>query len=90
MQLVDQHWAIDYPVGDVATQVATPFYADAAHAGDGVCAHAFTVKRLSSQGYSMEQIQKPDDEVYGMVPNLACKQHSHELAQLAARSASAM
>jgi len=64
MQLLNAHWSTGYPKGDVTTQVAAPFYQDAAHAVDGVCAYAMTVKHLLQQGYSMEQIQKPDEEVY--------------------------
>jgi len=67
MQLVNLHWATGYPKGDVVTQVADPFNADAAHAVDGVCAYAMTVKHMLAQGHSMEQIQKPDNEVYAKI-----------------------
>jgi len=63
--LIHDHLRTGYPAGNTANRVADPYYDITSHAVDATCAIAKTVEHLyKTRGYSMQQIQKPNDEVY--------------------------
>jgi len=63
--LIDDHLRTGYPAGNTANRVADPYYDIKAHAVDATCAIAKTVEHLyKTKGYSIQQIQKPNQEVY--------------------------
>eukprot|EP00930_Biecheleria_cincta_P076959 TRINITY_DN641_c0_g1_i4.p1 TRINITY_DN641_c0_g1~~TRINITY_DN641_c0_g1_i4.p1 ORF type:complete len:2132 (+),score=403.94 TRINITY_DN641_c0_g1_i4:93-6488(+) len=64
MNLLDFHLEKGYPEGDLVTQVRDPYNDIKTHAMDATCALAFTVRHLLSKGFTAEQIQRPDAEVY--------------------------
>jgi hypothetical protein len=63
ISLLDDHLERGYPDGDIATQVQDPYNDIKTHAMDATCALAFTVKHLL-QTYTVDQIQRPDAEVF--------------------------
>jgi hypothetical protein len=64
LSLIDKHLEGGYPLGDRGTQVSDQYGLVKAHAADAVCVIAFTVKHLLAQGYSIQDIQKPDQILY--------------------------
>ncbi|CAE7481679.1 unnamed protein product, partial [Symbiodinium pilosum] len=64
MSLIHRHLEMGYPAGDQSTQVPSPYFEIAAQAVDGACAIAFAIQHLLQQGYTVQQVQQPDQTVY--------------------------
>eukprot|EP00930_Biecheleria_cincta_P105147 TRINITY_DN9771_c0_g1_i1.p1 TRINITY_DN9771_c0_g1~~TRINITY_DN9771_c0_g1_i1.p1 ORF type:complete len:358 (-),score=79.77 TRINITY_DN9771_c0_g1_i1:696-1640(-) len=63
--LIDDHFQKGFPAGNAANRVADPYYGIKSHVVDATCAIAKTVEHLyKTKGYSVQLIQKPNDEVY--------------------------
>jgi len=69
MSLLDRHFVTGYPEGNPSTQVPDPYFDIKAHAVDGVCAIAFAIQNLLQQGYTVAQIQQPNNVVYERMSN---------------------
>eukprot|EP00929_Paragymnodinium_shiwhaense_P023180 TRINITY_DN14585_c0_g1_i1.p1 TRINITY_DN14585_c0_g1~~TRINITY_DN14585_c0_g1_i1.p1 ORF type:complete len:1194 (-),score=215.92 TRINITY_DN14585_c0_g1_i1:493-4029(-) len=64
LQLLDEHLATGYPTGDSTTKVAAPYQSIKAQAADGVCVFAYTIQHLMNEGYTIEQVRRPDAALY--------------------------
>eukprot|EP00933_Yihiella_yeosuensis_P052686 TRINITY_DN507_c0_g1_i11.p1 TRINITY_DN507_c0_g1~~TRINITY_DN507_c0_g1_i11.p1 ORF type:complete len:1432 (-),score=300.11 TRINITY_DN507_c0_g1_i11:1113-5198(-) len=64
LKLLDNHLEKGFPEGDLRTQVADPYHEIKAHVVDATCAFAFTVQYLLQQGYKIQNIQRPDTDLY--------------------------
>lgn len=62
--LLDHHLQNGFPEGDLSTIVSDPYDDVKGLAVDGACAFAFSLQSMLKQGYTMGQVQHPDDEVY--------------------------
>jgi hypothetical protein len=64
MKLLDRHYEEGFPSGDRSTMVDGPYEDIKTAAADGTCIFAFTVRRLLDEGYSIGEIQTPNQKVY--------------------------
>eukprot|EP00929_Paragymnodinium_shiwhaense_P068898 TRINITY_DN34743_c0_g1_i1.p1 TRINITY_DN34743_c0_g1~~TRINITY_DN34743_c0_g1_i1.p1 ORF type:complete len:1694 (-),score=385.43 TRINITY_DN34743_c0_g1_i1:219-5300(-) len=64
LELTDKHLLEGYPLGQESTKVKDPYYDIKAHAADGVCAFAYTVKYLLDEGHSISDIRRPTEDLY--------------------------
>eukprot|EP00929_Paragymnodinium_shiwhaense_P109035 TRINITY_DN753_c0_g2_i3.p1 TRINITY_DN753_c0_g2~~TRINITY_DN753_c0_g2_i3.p1 ORF type:complete len:1266 (-),score=233.62 TRINITY_DN753_c0_g2_i3:486-4019(-) len=64
LQLLDEHMASGYPAGDKTTRVEAPYHNIKAQAADGVCVFAYALKHLMDEGYTIDQLRKPDAKLY--------------------------
>ena len=74
LTLLDHHLATGFPEGDVSTTVSDPYHDVKAHAVDAACAIAFSLQGMLKQGYSIQQVQHPTDEVYQRFKNFLLTQ----------------
>eukprot|EP00929_Paragymnodinium_shiwhaense_P086904 TRINITY_DN4727_c0_g1_i3.p1 TRINITY_DN4727_c0_g1~~TRINITY_DN4727_c0_g1_i3.p1 ORF type:complete len:460 (+),score=83.39 TRINITY_DN4727_c0_g1_i3:122-1381(+) len=62
--LLDEHLAKGYPAGNTPTKVDAPYQNIKAQAVDGVCVFAYALKHLMDKGYTIEQLRRPDADLY--------------------------
>jgi hypothetical protein len=64
MELLDDYLANGFPLGDTATVLNDPYQDVRMHSADGACVFAYTVQHLMANGFTLEDVEGHQEDVY--------------------------
>jgi hypothetical protein len=64
MELLDNHILNGFPLGDTLTALSDPYDDIRMHAADGACVFAYTVQHLMSKGFTLDDVEGHQEQVY--------------------------